>query len=407
MRHAAVKRRQVLGLMGVAGAAALLPGCGGAFGNGSGAGGSGGDGGGGRVKVGLLIPQAGVYAPLGEDMRQGWDLWLEQNGGSFGDHEVETVVADEGEGPQTGVAAAQRLLNDDQCDVIVGNVSSAVALGVADLVNESKTPLIVANAGAGAITADNRSPYIWRTSFTNAQIASAMGRHMATLDLPGGVYVLVPDYAAGEEVLAGFTQAFTGGGGTIAGEDATPFGTTQDFQPFLSGVRNSGASATFCFYAGAEAVAFVQQYHAFGLSGSVPLYGSGFLTEGGVLDAQGAQAVGVQTTLHYSTEIDTPANGAFVEAHQTAYSEAPTVYAVQTYDAAEVLARALETVDDLTGDAIVEALDGLGTISSPRGDWEFDGQSPRQEIYLRTVEDDGGTLVNAVTQPLGTFGQTS
>jgi branched-chain amino acid transport system substrate-binding protein len=378
---------------------------GGSLGGDEGGDGGGGGEGGGTVRVGLVIPQAGVYTPLGEDMQQGWDLWLEQNGGEMGGFTVETVTADEGEGPDTGVPAVQRLLTEGDVDAMVGIVNSATALGVAEQVTEAQVPLIVANAGAEAITKDAASPYVWRSSFTNAQIAAAMGEHLAAEGI-GPVYVMAPDYAAGQEVVAGFTEAYTAGGGTIAGQALTPFGTTQDFQPFLSGVRTSGAAATFVFYAGGEAVSFVQQYAEFGLKDTIPLYGSGFLTEGSVLEAQGPAAVGVRTTLHYSTEIDNETNTEFVEAYQAAYDELPTTYAVQAYDAANVLARALEAAGDTGGEALSEALGGLGEIDdSPRGPWTFTNQTPEQAIYLREVVDEGGTLVNSVVEELGVFPQ--
>ncbi|MDP9441929.1 MAG: ABC transporter substrate-binding protein [Actinomycetota bacterium] len=368
-------------------------------------GGSAGGEGGGTVRVGLVVPQAGVYTPLGTDMRNGWDLWLEQNGGEMAGYTVETVTADEGEGPDTGVPAVQRLLTEGQVDAMVGIVNSATALGVAEQVTEAQIPLIVANAGAGPITGEASSAYVWRTSFTNAQVAAAMGEHLAAEGI-GPVYVMAPDYAAGQEVVAGFTQAFEEGGGTIAGQALTPFGTTQDFQPFLSGIQSSGAAATFAFYAGGEAVSFVQQYADFGLKDSIPLYGSGFLTEGSVLDAQGPAAVGVRTSLHYSTELDNEDNAAFVQAYQDAYGTLPTVYSVQAYDAANVLARALEEAGGTGGEAITRALDGLGTIDdSPRGPWSFNGQTPEQSIYLREVVDENGTLVNSVVSDLGVFPQ--
>ncbi|MGD9525900.1 ABC transporter substrate-binding protein [Pseudonocardia sp.] len=81
--------------------------------------------------MGLVIPQSGVYAALATDMKQGWDLWLERNGSTFGDYTVETVVADEGETPQTGGAAVQTVLQQDNVDVVVGIVNSATALGAA------------------------------------------------------------------------------------------------------------------------------------------------------------------------------------------------------------------------------------------------------------------------------------
>ena len=69
----------------------------------------------------------------------------------------------------------------------------------------------------------------------------------------------------------------------MAGAELTPFGTTTNFQPYLARIQRSGARAVYCFYAGAEAVAFVKQYRQFGLAGRIPLYCSGFVTEGGVL----------------------------------------------------------------------------------------------------------------------------
>jgi branched-chain amino acid transport system substrate-binding protein len=220
----------------------------------------------GPIKVGLVIPQSGVYAPLGEDMKAGWELYLSQHGGKLGGREVETVVADEGEGPDTGVPALQKTIQQDQADVVVGLVNSATALGVKDLVTSSKKLLLVANAGANDITGED-TKYIWRTSFTNEQVAYAIGEHMAgTEDGKNGAYAIAADYAAGEEAIAGFKRGFEEGGGKLVGEAKTPFGTTQDFQPFLSKIRSSGADAVYAFFAGAEAVSFVKQYDQFGLA---------------------------------------------------------------------------------------------------------------------------------------------
>lgn len=399
MNERRLSRRGALGLLGAAGAAVALPGCGSSVGGGSSPGGGGG---GGSIKVGLVIPQAGVYAPLGTDMKRAWDLWLERNGGKFGNYQVSTVVGDEGETPQTGVPAVQKLLQSDGCDVLVGIVSSATALGVRDLVTEAKKVLLISNAGAVDLTGKASSPYLWRTSFTNSQVSAAMGKHLASQGFKEAVYTIAPDYAAGAEAMAGFAKAFEAGGGKIAGSAKPAFGKTQDYQPFLSGIRASGAKATFCFFAGAEAVSFVKQYSQFGLAGSIPLYGSGFLTEGGVLPAQGDASLGVQTSLHYTSELDNKANKDFVAAYQAKYNETPTVYAVQTWDAAGVLNRALRSVSALDGDSVAKGLSTVGTIDdSPRGPWSFDGQTPKQKFYLRKVEKRDGKYVNTVVADLG------
>jgi branched-chain amino acid transport system substrate-binding protein len=356
----------------------------------------------GPIKVGLVIPQSGVYAPLGEDMKAGWDLWLEQNGGKLGGREVQTVVVDEGEGPDTGVPAVQKVLQQDRVDAVVGIVNSATALGSVEVVNSAKKLLIVANAGADSLTGSSK--YIWRSSFTNGQVAYAVGKHLATTpEGKKGVYAMAADYAAGEEAIAGFKKGFEEGGGELVGEAKTPFGTTQDFQPFLAKARRADPGAVYVFYAGAEAVSFVKQYDEFGLSESAKLYGSGFLTEGGVLTAQGEAAEGVHTALHYATALDNPANSSFAEAYQAKTDKPPTVYAVQAWDAAAVLSKAVEGAGGaLDGDALAGAMGKVGEIAdSPRGPWQFEQQSPVQEMYLREVRSEGDAVANAVVESLG------
>jgi branched-chain amino acid transport system substrate-binding protein len=124
MSNARITRRRLLGAMGAAGALAALPACrksseqsGGGGGPGSQGGGSGsGEGGGqggGKIKIGVFVPQSGVYATVGNEMKRAWDLWLERHGGKLGKLEVESVVADEGETPSTGVPAVQKLIQND------------------------------------------------------------------------------------------------------------------------------------------------------------------------------------------------------------------------------------------------------------------------------------------------------
>lgn len=350
------------------------------------------------VTVGLLVPTSGVYAPLGEDMRQGFELYLEQNEGQLGGREVELEVVDEGETPDTGVPGAQRLIQEDVA-AVVGIVNSATALGVRDAFEEAEVPLVIANAGANAITGERSSDYVWRTSFANGDVAAALGAHAA--ENCESVFLAAADYAAGKEATAGFERTFTEAGGTVAGSVFPPFGTTTNYQPFLAQIQQSGADCVYTFFAGAEAVAFTQQFAQFGLKDSIQLYSSGFLTEGGVLQAAGEAATGVETSLHYTDQLDTPRNTEFVEAYRAAYDEAPTVYAVQAYDAAQALDAAFET--GVEGPEVVEGLQAIDTIDSPRGEFGFtEGHGPDQTYYLRRVEQAEGGLVNVVVEELTT-----
>jgi branched-chain amino acid transport system substrate-binding protein len=155
----------------------------------------------------------------------------------------------------------------------------------------------------------------------------------------------------------------------------------------------------FAFFSGAEAVTFVKQYKEFGLADRIALYGTGYLTEGSALRAEGDAALGIQTGLHYSTELDTPTNKAFVAAYQARYGVSPTAFAVAGYDAAQALDRSLAGAT--SGTDVVAGLSRTGVIDSPRGPWHFsETHNPVQQYYLREVQAKGGVAVNAVVADL-------
>ncbi|OYO10022.1 amino acid ABC transporter substrate-binding protein [Enemella evansiae] len=394
-RMASLRRRAWV--IPVLSAVLALSACGGGSLGGSGGSGGGGGAASGPVKIGLSVPKSGVYASLGRDMEQGFKLYLNQKGNKLGGKDITLVETDEGSGPQTGVPATEKLITQDQVSAVAGIVNSATAAGLKKTFVESKVPLVVANAGADGLTTPP-SDYIWRTSFKNSDPGRAYGKKVKEELGDGSVYLLGADYASGKEHLAGFKESFTAAGGQIVGEDYTPFGTTTDWQPYLNKVRTSGAKAVFVFYAGAEAVNFVKQYKQFLAGDGIQLLSFGDLTEGTALEAEGAAADGLKTVLHYSDQLDNPANQAFVKAYADAYGGAtPTAFSVQAYDAAAVLDKALAAADGTSGEAIGKALGTVSQVDSPRGTWKFTANhDPDQTFYERQVVTRNGKFVNTV-----------
>jgi len=334
-------------------------------------------------------------------MENGFRLYLREHDNKLGGKEVKVRLVDEDADPEIGISAGQELAQDESVTAVVGVVDSAIALGLKDTFNKARKPLIIAGAGADAITGKAASEFVWSTTFANSEVSAAMGRHLAAAARGGGVFLIGPDSAAGMELLGGFQETFTTSGGTIAGQQLTPSGKTTNFQASLAAIQSSDAQAVFAFYAGAEAVAFVTQYQELGLAGEVPLYASGFLTEGSVLEAQGEAATGIQTSLHYSSELDTPGNRTFVGGYSAAYGSSPTIFSVAAYDAAAVLDKAL--VKGTSGDQIISGLRTVDKVDSPRGPWSFSAtHGPFQTYYLRTVTMKDGELVNAVDRELTT-----
>lgn len=345
-----------------------------------------------ETAVGLLLPKSGNYAALGNEIDDGFVFALEEAGRI---DDIRIVREDTEVKPPVGLAKARKLVLQDEVDVIVGIVSSGVLGAMRDFVHSAEVPLIVANAGNDAATGEQCSPYITRVSFSNGQVTRPMGRWMYDQGIRK-VYTLAPDYAAGHQMIEGFTSAFTAAGGEIVGGEYTPFGQTKDFGPYLTQARAADPDAIFVFYAGGEAISFVKQYGSFGIAADVPLYGAGFLTSPLYVKAEGDAAVGVKTSLHYVPTIDTPENKAFVAAFEKRFGRVPSEFAVQGYDAARLLLGALDA--GATDRASLAAALPKVSYSGPRGPLKIDPATNNvvQNIYIYETVKNGENLTQKV-----------
>ena len=182
-------------------------------------------------------------------------------------------------------------------------------MGMAKVARDTDTLMIVPNAGAADITGTMCAPNVFRSSFSNWQPGYAVGKVMG--ERHKTAVAVAWKYAAGDESIAGFREAFEKGGGKVVRELSLPFPNVE-FQPLLTEIAALKPDAVYVFVAGAGQVKFVKDYEAAGLKGKIPLYGA-FITEG-TLAAQGTSAQGLQTVLHYADGLDNPANKRFIAA---------------------------------------------------------------------------------------------
>src|SRR5919106_925092 len=336
------------------------------------------------IRLGLMLPYTGTFAQLGVAIENGLRLALDEKGGKLGGRPVEYFKVDDESDPAKATDNANRLITRDKVDVLIGTVHSGVALGMVRVVRETGTLLVIPNAGADAATGPLCAPNVFRTSFTNWQPVHPLGKVMAERGHKKAAFITWK-YAAGEESLASFKEGFSKVGGKIVKELFLPFPNVE-FQALLTEIASIKPDAVACFFAGAGAVKFVKDYAAAGLKERIPLYGSGFLTEG-VLPAQGDAAEGLLTTLHYSDSLDLPKNKSFRDAYSKAFKMNADVYSVQGYDTGLLLLQALEkTRGNAEKTALVKAMEGA-TIDSPRGKWRMSkAHNPVQDIYLPRAE---------------------
>ena len=310
-----------------------------------------------KVKVGLMLPSTGTYASPGTAIGNGFKLFVTEQGGKLGGREVEYFSVDDESDPSKATENANKLIKRDKVDVLVGTVHSGVALAMAKVARENKTLFLVANAGADELTGPLCAPTLFRTSFSAWQPAYAMGKVVADKGHKR-VVTLTWKYSFGQQSIDGFKESFEKGGGKIVKEMTLPFPNVE-FQPFLTEIAALKPDAVYVFFAGAGAAKFVRDYHAAGLKNTIPLYASGFLTDG-TLDAMGEAGKGLQTTLHYADGLPNKKDAAFRLNYAKTYKLQPDVYAMQGYDAAQLYHAGLSAAggDPAKQAEIIKAMEG-------------------------------------------------
>jgi len=358
----------------------------------------------GSLNVGLMLPYTGTYAALGNAIENGFRLYVAEQGGKLGGREIAFVKVDDESDPAKATDNVNKLIKRDNVDVLVGTVHSGVVAAMAKAAKDSGTMLIVPNAGAGVVTGPMCAQHIFRSSFSNWQPAYAMGEVAAKKGHKTAV-TITHKYAAGDESVGGFKEAFEKGGGKVVKELNLPFPNVE-FQALLTEIAATKPDAVYTFFAGGAAVKFVKDYAAAGLKKTIPLYGAGFLTDG-TLEAQGADADGLLTTLHYGDSLDTPRDKSFRLAYAKAYKLQPDVYAVQGYDAAQMLGIGLTaTKGDVAKKAEFAAAVEKARIDSPRGAFTISkSHNPVQDIYLRQVVGNENKVIGVASKALADPGR--
>ena len=353
-----------------------------------------------KLKVGLMLPFSGTYSALGVAIENGFRLHVAEHGGKLAGREIEFFKVDDESDPAKATDNVNKLIKRDNVDVIVGTVHSGVAMAMARAAKQSGTTLIVPNAGADAVTGPLCAQNIFRSSFSNWQSSYGMGTVAAKQEKKKTAVTISWKYAAGDEMTGAFKEGFEKEGGKVVKQLTVPFPNVE-FQALLTEIAATKPDVVFAFFAGGGAVKFVKDYAAAGLSKVTPLYGSGFLTDG-TLDAQGDAAQGLLTTLHYADGLNTPRDNAFRVAYAKSFKLQPDVYAVQGYDAAQILETGLKAVNgDISKKAEFAAAVQKSTIDSPRGPFTMSrAHNPVQDIYLRKVDGKENKVVGVAAKAL-------
>lgn len=334
-----------------------------------------------KLRIGVIVTLSGPPAALGAQVRDGFALAVKDLGGKMAGREVEIVNVDDELKPDGAVIKAKGLLEREKVDFVVGPIFSNILQAIHKPVTENKTFLISPNAGPSSYAGKDCSPFFYVTSYQNDQNFRVLGKVAQDRGYKR-VYLMVPNYQAGRDAVAGFKLDFKG---EVVEESYLPLNSI-DFQPELTKINSLKPDAVFTFMPGGLGVNLVKQYRQAGLADRIPVL-SAFTVDESTLPAQQDAAVGMFGGANWAPNFDNPQSKKFVAAYEAAYKNVPGTYAMQAYDAAMLIDSAVKAVKgDLSNKDAVSAALKKADFTSLRGSFKFNSNGyPIQDFYLTKV----------------------
>ena len=337
------------------------------------------------LKIGMITTLSTAGGYLGEDMRDGFQLAVDEEHGKLGGVPVQLVIEDDGLKPANGKQIADKFLLQDKIQLFTGIIYSNVALAVVPSVVEAGAFYVSPNAGPSQLAGKGCNKNFFVVSWQNDTPHEATGQYAQYLGLKKMVLV-APNYTTGRDAIAGFKRTFHG---QIAEEIYTALDQT-DYSAELARIRAANADGIFYFLPGGLGINFLKQFTQAGLKKSMKVVLPEFSLENHVIGAVGNDAEELYGTAHWLEDLPYPANKKFVTEYLAKYHRDPTPYASQGYDAAKLIASALHAVNgDLSkADAFRAAL-RKADFKSTRGAFKFGpNQYPIQDWYsMKVVRD--------------------
>jgi ABC-type branched-subunit amino acid transport system substrate-binding protein len=304
------------------------------------------------LKIGLIAPVTGPVVPEGTALQRGFELGVERindEGGVLG-QPVEFVMVDDEANVSKSTQLAQRLINQDQVDILFGTIPGDTAGAVAEVSAEAEVPFATAIMGDAPFCGD----YFFSFGEPDQTMLEDIVPHMleqygSNVALVGNDYVFPRNYNA--KARAMIEEA----GGSVVVEEYSPLGTT-DWQPVLRKIDGASPDWILSAVVGGDAVTLVTQADQAGLLNDTGFSGISLIQE--FYPSLTTKTEGMVLSGRYSDQLEGEANADFVEKYRETYDfqdPIPSV-AANAYEGVQAIARAVEEAGTTEADAVAEAL---------------------------------------------------
>src|ERR1700722_3191706 len=227
------------------------------------------------VKIGLDNPLTGTFAALGKNELIGAQLAIDEINakGGISSRKVELLVEDSTSGDASvAVQKANKLIEGDKVNFLIGNINSALAQAMANVSNEKGVFHIVPGGHTDSVTGTQCHWNVFRVCNTTRMETNSVSKVL--IDSYGKKwYFITTDYAFGRPLQQGFEASLKAVDGTELGADYTPLGTT-DFSANLIKAQSTNPDALILLLAGDDMVNCLKQAVQFGLDKKTHIAGA-------------------------------------------------------------------------------------------------------------------------------------
>ena len=307
------------------------------------------------IRIGHLTPLTGFLGPLGEYAVMGVKLAVEEintSGGVMG-RKLE-LIAEDSVNPQTASTKAARLIERDKVVAIIGEISSASGLAIAQVAQRNKILFFNTGCNSDELRGKACNRYMFHTEAANTMYVYACGQALLRDGMIKGKkwYALTADYAFGHDLLKAAKRFMQANGGEFAADELVPTDAA-DFSAYLLKIRNAKPDLVVSNLAGAQITNFMKQYMEYGLP--YPVAGFGFDTA--VAWGAGKGNVTGIWPLVWDSQVKSASAQKFTEAFTKKYGKPPENQAWGDYMSTKHVAQAMNELKTTDSTKIVEHLE--------------------------------------------------
>ena len=306
----------------------------------------------GPIRIGHLTPRTGFLGPLGEYAVMAIDMAVDEinAAGGIAGRKIE-LLKEDSVNPQTASTKAERMIERDKVVAIIGEISSASVLTIAQVAQRLQTLFINTGGNSDALRGADCKRFMFHVESQNSMYVKSVGRSFMQAGMVKGRrwYSLTADYAFGHDLLGVAKRFMSGNGGSFAGDDLVPTDAT-DFSAYLLKIRAAKPDVVILNLAGTQMTNFLKQYAEFGLT--FPVGGFGFDTALAWAAGPG-NFVGTWPVVWHHL-LDTPGSKQFVAAFSKRYGKPPENQAWGEYVATKMVARAIADLGSTDSMKMVE-----------------------------------------------------